>query len=55
LKIIELPLNLSVEEIEKKLIGYTYLQSYPLKYKNEEGFVEVIRYFVIEETKKAKK
>ena len=51
MKIIELPLNLPAKEVEKKLQGYKYLHSYPLKYKTEDGFIEVVRYFV--ESKRA--
>lgn len=51
MKIIDLPLNLPSKEVEKKLQGYKYLHSYPLKYKTEDGFIDVIRYIV--ESKKA--
>ena len=56
--IIELPINLTTDEVMKKLEGYTYLHSYPLEYKSvNDGYVKTIRYFVEEkqDQKKGKK
>jgi hypothetical protein len=46
IKIIELPIETAPNEVEKKLAGYEYIQSYPLEYRTAEGFIKVIRYFV---------
>jgi hypothetical protein len=55
IKIIELPIEAHPLQIETMLASYEYLQSYPMEYKAEEGYVKVIRYIVKTKENKAPK